>query len=78
MESLEEILTCKICMERLNDQERKPLFLLCGHTFCQKCLRFVYKKPLLSCPLDKTVHRFEAFDKIPTNFSVLNAIHSAQ
>lgn len=76
MESLEEILTCSICIEIYNDTERKPLFLLCGHTFCAKCLRLVFQKPNLVCPLDKKIHKFDSFDKVPTNFSVLKVIHS--
>ena len=76
MEGIEEILTCKICMEKFNDSEKKPLFIPCGHTFCSKCLRFIYKKPSLKCPLDKKDHKFEAFSLIPTNFSLLNCVHS--
>lgn len=74
MESLEGVLTCSICMEAYNESDRKPLFLLCGHTFCGKCLRLVYHKPSLNCPLDKKTHKFESFDKIPINFSILNLI----
>ncbi len=76
MESIEEIITCKICMERYNEAERKPLFVPCGHTFCMKCLRFIFHKPNISCPLDKKAHKFDNFSLIPTNFSVLNIIHS--
>ena len=76
MESLEDILTCKVCMEKYNDNDKKPLFLTCGHTFCSKCLRFIYKRPSLKCPLDKKDHKYETFTLIPTNFSVLNCLHS--
>jgi hypothetical protein len=76
MESIEEILTCKICMERFNDEDKKPLFVPCGHTFCSRCLRFIYKRPNLRCPLDKKEHKVEAFTNIPINFSVLNCLHS--
>ena len=61
MESLEELLTCKICMDKYNELERKPLFLPCGHTFCARCLRFVYKKKILICPMDKKHHKYEQF-----------------
>lgn len=74
MESIEELLTCKVCMEKYNDKEKKPLFLPCGHTFCQKCLKFIYKRRILLCPLDKKLHKFDLFSKVPTNYSVLNTV----
>ena len=76
MEGVEEILTCKVCMERFNDEDKKPLFIPCGHTFCSKCLRFIYKRPVLRCPLDKKEHKLDTFAAIPINFSVLNCLHS--
>lgn len=78
MESVDEILTCYICMEKYNDTDKKPLFISCGHTFCCKCIRFIFKKPTFRCPLDKKEHKYEAFTAIPTNFSVLNCFHSNQ
>ena len=76
MESIEELLTCKVCMERYNDADKKPLFLTCGHTFCSRCLRLIFKRAALKCPLDKQTSKYETFVSIPTNFSVLNCIHS--
>ncbi len=78
MESgIEELLTCKVCMERYTDEDKKPLFLTCGHTFCSRCLRLIYKRKSLKCPLDKKESKYEDFGGIPTNFSVLNCLHSA-
>lgn len=74
MESMEDLLTCRICMEKYNTNERKPLFLPCGHTFCQKCLKFVYKRGKLQCPMDKKKHSFDFFTSIPSNFQLLNCL----
>ena len=76
MESVEEIITCKICMEHYNDSDKKPLFITCGHTFCSHCLRFIFKRSIVHCPLDKKQHKYDTFAAIPTNFSVLNCLHS--
>lgn len=73
---VEEILTCKVCMDKYNDSDKKPLFLNCGHTFCTRCLRLIYKRQALRCPLDKKEFKYESFVSIPTNFSVLNCLHS--
>ena len=78
MESIEELLTCKVCMERFNDTDKKPLFLTCGHTFCSRCLRLLFKRAALKCPLDKALSKYETFAGIPTNFSVLNCLHSQE
>jgi hypothetical protein len=78
MESIEELLTCKVCMERYNDSDKKPLFLTCGHTFCTRCLRLIFKRAAMKCPLDKLVSKYEVFSSIPTNFSVLNCLHSQE
>ena len=76
MESIEEILTCQVCMERFNDTDKKPLFVSCGHTFCSKCLRFIYRKPNLKCPLDKKESKYESFNIVPTNYSVLGCLNT--
>lgn len=68
MEHLDEFLTCKICMEIFDTNDKKPLFVPCGHTFCTKCLRFIFKKSSVMCPLDKKVHKVSSFNEIPANY----------
>lgn len=34
----EYLISCKICWDRYNLEENKPLALTCGHTFCAKCI----------------------------------------
>ena len=74
--SVEELLSCKVCMDKYTDNDKKPLFLSCGHTFCSQCLRLMYKRQSVKCPLDKKESKYENFQAIPTNFSVLNCLHS--
>ena len=40
-EEVEDLTTCCICTETYgpSDEERKPKFLPCSHTFCQRCLK---------------------------------------
>ena len=76
MESIEEVLSCKVCMERMNNSDRKPLFLSCGHTFCSKCLRLMYHKPNIKCPMDKNQQKYDNFEKIPVNFSILQFLEA--
>jgi len=44
LRTLEEFITCKICMSYYDNELRKPLCLSCGHTFCAKCLRQMFHK----------------------------------
>ncbi|PNF29297.1 Peptidyl-prolyl cis-trans isomerase A2 [Cryptotermes secundus] len=37
-ESALDLVRCGICMERFNQEDRKPKFLQCYHTYCCKCL----------------------------------------
>lgn len=48
MPSVEETLTCPVCMELFDD----PRLLPCSHTFCRKCLHsIVNSHSLITCPL---------------------------
>ena len=68
-------LTCAICFDHLED----PKQLLCGHTFCKKCLVKVYKRKLqetLTCPLCRHVTSVEAGDvsRLPTNITLKSLV----
>jgi tripartite motif-containing protein 59 len=48
MPTLEETLTCPICLDLFDD----PRLLSCSHTFCCKCLHTADKtRSVLTCPL---------------------------
>jgi hypothetical protein len=35
---MEQVLKCKICQNSYNTDIKKPIIILCGHTFCKLCL----------------------------------------
>ena len=35
---MEQILKCKICHYSYNTEFRKPILIMCGHTFCKLCI----------------------------------------
>jgi hypothetical protein len=43
-ESSLDLLRCGICMEPFNQDDRKPKFLQCYHTYCCKCLIQIQEK----------------------------------
>lgn len=62
MPSLEETLTCPICLDLFDD----PRLLPCSHTFCSKCLQATVVCPLCRC-------RF-AGQVLPVNRIVLSLV----
>ena len=64
-------LTCAICFDHLDD----PKQLLCGHTFCLKCLARVFKQKsevTLTCPLCRHVTSVQEGDvsRLTTNITL--------
>ncbi len=72
MPSLEESLTCPICLDLFDD----PRLLPCSHTFCCKCLRSTISNPsFVKCPLCR--HLF--FGQIlPINRIVLSLVEQVR
>ena len=46
---MEDILKCKICLNKYNINTNEPLILKCGHTYCKACIS--EKSNDISCPL---------------------------
>lgn len=46
---MEEILKCKICKSHFDIDQRSPLVIKCGHTFCKQCI--LNKNEDTCCPL---------------------------
>jgi hypothetical protein len=46
---MEDILKCKICLNKYNINNNEPLILKCGHTYCKACISD--KSNDTSCPL---------------------------
>ena len=45
------VITCCICEEVYNLEERKPLLLPCSHTFCRSCLQQMMARNNCLCPV---------------------------
>lgn len=41
---------CKICEEKFDTLYRIPRNLICGHTFCEQCLKIYTKNEEINCP----------------------------
>ncbi|OMJ75423.1 hypothetical protein SteCoe_25429 [Stentor coeruleus] len=66
------ILECSICLECFDSNEKKPLILPCGHTFCKQCVKDI-KDGNSECPFDRKPVELP-FESISTNFTLLELI----
>ena len=64
---------CGICFKRYNHNEKKPISLPCGHSFCFECVKQLYKHQMIKCPYDKISHHSSP-ENLPVNYSVLTAL----
>jgi len=68
-------LECPVCYQEFNLTECLPLIIPhCGHTVCQKCLKFILQEIRPFCPLDKNKIKYRELKKFPVNFSLLNVL----
>lgn len=74
---MEEYLTCCICYEEYSNN-RIPLVLSCGHTFCTVCIsNFLSQTSQISCPFDRKVDS-RPLSLINKNVSLLQIIEHSQ
>ena len=58
-------ITCSICDEVYNSEERRPLLLPCSHTFCRNCLRQMQKNQNALCPFCRASWSGQSIEKLP-------------
>ena len=69
----DQIFECGICFKPYNHNDKKPMSLPCGHSFCSDCIRQLYKHQMIKCPYDKISHNILP-ENLPVNYSVLTAL----
>ena len=70
---MESIFECGICFKPYNHNEKKPISLPCGHSFCFECVKQIYKHQVIKCPYDKVAHH-SVPENLPVNYQVLTAL----
>lgn len=70
---IDSIFECGICFKPYNHNDKKPISLPCGHSFCYDCVRMMYKHQVIKCPYDKVSHH-QAPENLPVNYQVLTAL----
>ena len=73
---MEDCIHCKICHDSFDSTTRRPLILPCGHTFCEYCLKIIYKSNQVKCPFDKKVHTFKERHDIGINYQIYDLFSS--
>uniref|UniRef100_A0A069DZL4 RING-type E3 ubiquitin transferase n=1 Tax=Panstrongylus megistus TaxID=65343 RepID=A0A069DZL4_9HEMI len=67
-----EFLTCPVCCNEFDGNQRSPISLACAHTVCKTCLANLHKK---QCPFDQTVIKSEV-SGLPINGALLQLVGS--
>ncbi|XP_073975142.1 RING finger and CCCH-type zinc finger domain-containing protein roquin isoform X2 [Rhodnius prolixus] len=65
-----EFLTCPVCCNEFDGNQRSPISLACAHTVCKTCLANLHKK---QCPFDQTVIKSEV-SGLPVNGALLQLV----
>lgn len=72
-QNMDQIFECGICFKPYNHNEKKPIALPCGHSFCYDCIKQLYKHQMIKCPYDKISHH-QSPENLPVNYQVLTAL----
>ncbi len=67
------IFECGICYKQYDHNEKKPISLPCGHTFCYECIRKTYKNGVVKCSYDSISHHVSP-ENLPVNYQLLTAL----
>ncbi len=76
---MEQVLKCKICQNSFNTEIKKPIIILCGHTFCKLCISKTEnsKCPICGITVDMNVmitnHIVEEFLKMMEFNNIINS-----
>ena len=63
-------MNCSICLETFLN----PRILLCGHTFCEECLKKSIVNYNLSCPTCRYKHKSMKVEDYPKNYILIELI----
>ena len=64
--------TCFICVDNYT-MDKKPLILVCGHTFCEACLQNMFDNcNEIQCCFCKVITKLDKFDDMIVNYAVLS------
>jgi len=70
---MDSFFECGICFKPYNHNDKKPISLPCGHSFCFECTKQLYKNMVIKCPYDKISHQ-KSPENLPVNYQVLTAL----
>ena len=69
---------CKVCFSPYNDTDKVPLILPCGHTYCEGCIKSLYKNRRIECPNRCKTFQFNSLSAIKKNFEIVQAIEKSK
>lgn len=72
---------CSVCQLTYNEEDRVPMMLQCGHSFCKECLSHMFSVSVdntLLCPRCRQPSKVgNSVEGLRKNFAMLSILHSA-
>lgn len=69
-----EDLSCPVCNNPFDNEQKIPLMLSCGHSYCKGCLSKLFESGGVACPEDGTPISNPSVDSLPKNIALLHII----
>ena len=69
-----EDFSCALCSSQFDNENKIPLMLSCGHSYCKGCVSMLFESSNLACPEDGTPINTSSVDSLPKNFSLLQIL----
>ncbi|XP_042883048.1 uncharacterized protein LOC122260027 [Penaeus japonicus] len=61
---------CKVCLDKFNEEDKRPRYIPCGHTFCSFCLSNLFRNGSVSCPTCRAKHTASDVAQFPIAYLV--------
>ena len=70
-------LECKICFESFNLDDRKPMTLSCGHSYCMQCIKQLLSKSPICSSCRKPIP-YKDIDEVPVSFLLMEMCENSE
>ncbi|CAL4069075.1 unnamed protein product [Meganyctiphanes norvegica] len=71
-------LNCEVCHISIDEEDRRPRSLGCGHSACSPCIATLIRNGCISCPTCRRIFKVSTVDDLPVNFGMIKIMRALQ